>query len=178
MVMTGVMPLQGGLGLFSGSLIGLLGLVGGGGSRARDRGWRDFRIPRDRRRIPDRAGSFIGDRHADPERDRVVALSRHRIRADDCHQLRGVRPRRLSPCRSLHYRCVLGGVVGARSAKALAERRGDLNTVFAALSLRSPFTCWCAVSSFSEGHREVCPPIERSSQQSSVQTVPLARTTP
>ena len=28
---------------------------------------------------------------------------------------------------------VLGGVVGARSAKALAERRGALNTVFAAL---------------------------------------------
>ena len=28
---------------------------------------------------------------------------------------------------------VLGGVVGARSAKALAERRGALNTVFAAV---------------------------------------------
>ena len=28
---------------------------------------------------------------------------------------------------------VLGGLVGARSAKALAERRGALNTVFAAL---------------------------------------------
>ena len=28
---------------------------------------------------------------------------------------------------------VLGGVVGARSAKALAERRGALNAVFAAL---------------------------------------------
>ena len=48
---------------------------------------------------------------------------------------------------------VLGGVVGARSARALAECRGALNTVFAALIVAVAIYMLVRSLSFSEGHR-------------------------
>ena len=83
--------------------------------------------------IGGRAGPYAGHWHADPECHRIVARCRNGIRPHDGGELRLFRLCRLAPCAPVCRRGVVGGLLGARLAKSLSNKRTALNNVFAGL---------------------------------------------